>query len=311
MKPRAHDFAASLEKGSRAVLAVALAWGVLAGVLAGAIAAGTLRGDTRPSEAAPALTPPLASLAGPRVLEARGRVLVRAAEGGRYRGRASPGLALAAGDAVVTGPEARVELGFAGEGRWRVGQQAVWRCGGAAGDASLQAGSALVAVPRGRTVRVEGADAAIRLGEGVWLLTAVANDGFKIVALDRGVVGLDSPALASGASAEAGPVPDPVPVADQESKLRAGEVVFVLPGGRGFGPIVTVFLDELLATSRLVGGFAAELPQAERLRQQGAAQREALRHVSNAFVGGARDAASFQLVVPKAAEPAPPGSAGK
>ena len=82
--------------------------------------------------------------------------------------------------------------------------------------------------------------------------------------------------------------------------MRAGEVVFAQPGGRGLGPVVTVFLDELLATSRLVGGFAAELPQAERLRQLGAAQRESLQKVSNAFVGGARDAEGFELVVPKA-----------
>jgi hypothetical protein len=301
-------------RAPRSFRAVAGAW-VLAGVI-GVIGAGgrAWAADTGGSPAvsvtvaAAASSSADAAPAGPRVREAKGRVLVRAAGGEGYRGRAAPGLTLAAGEVVMTGPRARVELEFAGEGRWRIGQEAVWRSANARGDAALNAGSALVAVPDGGEVRVEGVGATLRLGEGVWLLTAVLSDGFKIVALDRGVVRLEAapaatapdgvePGPADGASSPAAPVLD-------ERRLRAGEVVFASPDGKGFGPVVTVFLDELLATSRLVGGFEAALPQAERLRQQGAAQREALTRVGNVFVGGARQADGFQLIMPKAPAPA-------
>lgn len=214
--------------------------------------------------------------------EASGRVLVREGTEGKYRGRATPGLVLHAGDAVLTGPGARVEWQVGERGRWRVGERAVWVSGAGSGDAELRAGTALAAVPDGERWMVGAADARVTLGEGVWLLTAVDNEGLKIVALDGGEV--------EDAGADAGP----------RLKLRAGEVVFARPGGRGFGPLVTIFLDELLVSSRLITRFADELPQMERLRQQGAAQRERLSLVSNAHVAGAKDAEGFQVIVPGA-----------
>lgn len=214
--------------------------------------------------------------------EATGRVLVREGETGRYRGRAEPGLELSAGELVLTGPDARVEWRVGGRGRWRVGERAVWRAGAARGDAELRAGTALAAVPGGERWRVAAADATVVLGEGVWLLTAVDNEGLKIVALD-------------GGGAEIAGAGDGAP---PRLRLRAGEAVFALPGGRGFGPIVTIFLDELLVSSRLLTRFAEELPQMERLRQQGTAQRERLSLVSNAHLGGAKDAEGFQVIVP-------------
>lgn len=242
---------------------------------------------------------PASTESAPRVLETRGRVLVRATGEARYRGRAEPGRVLASGEALLTGPEARVELDFGDKGRWRLGEQVIWRLAEAShGDAVLSSGTALVAVPAGRSIRVQGVDATLRLDEGVWLITAVHNDGFKIVALDRGTLGCK---LAMAPDPDASP-----PFA--ELRLRAGEVVFVPPGGLGFGPIITVFLDEVLATSRLVTGFGTDLPQAERLRQQGSAQRERLRRLSNAFVGGANDASGFDLVVPSPPAPAGPGA---
>lgn len=212
------------------------------------------------------------------VTEVSGRVLARS-EAGAYRGRVGPGFGPAAKDTILTGREARVELAWGEGGRWRVGQNAGWRRapGMSPADAELIAGSALVMPATGETVAVAAAAATVSLTGGVWIVTAAANDGLKLVALDRG-------------QARRGEV---------ELELREGEVVFAPPGQAGFGPVVTIFLAETLATSRLVAGYSTELPGLERLRLRAAAQREALRHVSNAFVGDARDEGAFQLVVPK------------
>ena len=67
--------------------------------------------------------------------EATGRVLVREDGDGPYRGRAKPGMELRAGDAVLTGPGARVEWRVGERGRWRVGERAVWIAGAVPGDA--------------------------------------------------------------------------------------------------------------------------------------------------------------------------------
>ena len=233
-----------------------------------------------------------AAAAGPVVGEAFGRVLVREDGGGAYRGRATPGLELRAGEAVLTGPAARVEWRIGERGRWRIGERAVWIAGARSEEAELRAGTALAAVPEGAWWTVGAARARVRLGEGVWLLTAVENEGLKVVALDEGVIEAGGAGADREANADAG---DGVP---PKARMRAGEVVFVQPDGRGLGPIVTIFLDELLGSSRLITRFREPLPQMERLRQQGQAQRERLRLVSNVHVGGAKDSAGFQLLVP-------------
>ena len=243
--------------------------------------------------AAPDAAPTALAVAG----ETTGRVLVREHGDGRYRGRAQPGMELFAGDAVLTGPGARIEWRLGPRGRWRLGENAVWLAGTAPGDATLRAGTALVAIPAGETSRIHAARATVQLSPGVWLLTAVENEGLKIVALDSGYVtrvlaDTDDPAQPATGSAAT-------------LELRAGEVVFAPPDGGNFSPIITVFLDELLATSRLITRFTDELPQAERLRQQGAAQRERLSLVSNVHVGGAKDREGFQLLRPADPAPAP------
>jgi hypothetical protein len=233
--------------------------------------------------------------------ETTGRVLVREHGDGRYRGRARPGLELQPGDAVLTGPGARIEWRLDPRGRWRLGENAVWLAGSAPGEATLRAGTALAAIPPGEPWRIHAADTAVLLSPGVWLLTAVENEGLKIVALDAGTV-TRIPA--------SHPAPAATSAASATLDLRAGEVVFAPPGGGDFSPVVTVFLDELLATSRLLTRFTEPLPQAERLRQQGAAQREHLALVSNVHVGGAKSREGFQLI--RRADPAatekPPAS---
>lgn len=213
--------------------------------------------------------------------ETSGRVLVRESGEGRYRGRAEAGMELRAGEAVLSGPRARAEWLLGSRGRWRIGERAVWIAGEVPGDAELRAGTALAAVPDGARWTVGAARVRVTLGEGVWLLTAVANEGLKIVALDDGEV------ESAGAETDVA----------SRLRLRAGEVVFARPDGEGFGPIVTIFLGELLGSSRLVTAFQKPLPQMARLFQQAEAQRERLRLVSNVHVGGAKDSDGFQIIV--------------
>jgi hypothetical protein len=224
--------------------------------------------------------------------EASGRVLVREGGAGAYRGRATEGMELRAGEAVLTGPGSRVEWRVGERGRWRVGERAVWIVGTRPDEVELRAGTALAAVPTGARWTVGAARARVTLDEGVWLLTAVENEGLKVVALDEGVVEAGGARENRETNADAGNGVSP------KVRMRAGEVVFVQPEGRGIGPIVTIFLDELLGSSRLITRFKEPLPQMERLRQQGQAQRERLHLVSNVHVGGAKDSAGFQLLVP-------------
>jgi hypothetical protein len=245
----------------------------------GAAASFPARAASIPPDFTEAVRPPWA-----RAGKCTGRVLVR--EGGteRYRGRVGPGFELGARDAVLTGPGARVEWLQIGGGRWRLGERVVWLAGEESGEAVLRAGTALAVVPPNERWDVGAAETRVRISEGVWLLTAVDNGGLKIVALDGGEL--------SGVPADG--------IEGAPLRLRAGELIFARPGGEGFGPVVTIFLEETLATSRLLTRFGVELPQMERLRQQAAAQRERLTHVSNAHVGGARDADGFQVIVPDA-----------
>lgn len=232
--------------------------------------------------------------AGPVAGETSGRVFVREGGGdGRYRGRAAAGMKLGAGEAVLTGPGARVEWRIGERGRWRIGERVVWLVGAEPGDAELRAGTALAAVPRGARWTVGAAAARVELGEGVWLLTAVENEGLKIVALDGGEVETVRTAGRDGSPSDHGRDARATSI-----RLRAGEVVFARPKDAGFGPVVTIFLDELLVSSRLLTKFTEPLPQMERLRQQGEAQRERLSLVGNVHVGGATDAEGFQVIVP-------------
>lgn len=219
--------------------------------------------------------------------ETVGRVLVREAGAARQK-PARAGARLEPGAALITGRGARAELLDEGGARWRVGALAVWQA--EAEGVRLFSGSALALVPGGGSRRVDALGGTVWLGEGVWMLTAVRNEGLKIVCLEAGGE-LRAP-LADPAAGEAA------------RRLRAGELVFLRPQGEGFGPVVTIFLTELLATSRLVNGFAAELPERGRLQAVATAQAERLSGVTEALVAGASDARGFEVVVPGRARPA-------
>jgi hypothetical protein len=125
--------------------------------------------------------------------------------------------------------------------------------------------------------------------EGSWLVQAVDNQGLKIVCLDG-----SAPVRSLG-------LPEsPSEVAAATVKLRPGELAFLQPGGESFSPPVTIFLEETLATSRLINGFPEPPPGIRRLVNQGIAQRERLKGVSNAVIVGAATAGGFQIAVPAA-----------
>lgn len=230
----------------------------------------------------------VAAEAAPGVLTfSEGRVMLRPAERPRVE-LPKIGRELAEGEALITGDHARLEVKTGDGGLWRVGRRAVFvaRTDGGA----LPAGTALVRVPSETGWRVDGARGGVVIGKGLWMLQAVDNEGLKLMCLD-------GPAWAEARGDGKRSEKTDTPAARVE--LRPGELVFLRPGGVQFGPIVTIYLEELLATSRLVNAFPERLPEARRLMNLGLAQRERLKGVSNALVGGAGDEKGFEIAVPK------------
>ncbi len=216
----------------------------------------------------------------------QGQVLLREADGGKIQ-FARKGRSITEGETVVTGENALAEV-RPSAGLWRLGRRAVF-APGADGGGRLLAGTALAVVPTGLIWRVESSRGLVALGAGTWILQAVDNEGLKLICLD-------GPAEAVALGEVKAPASAPM----RRVKLRPGELVFLLPEGKVFGPVVTIFLQELFATSRLVLDFPEELPSARRIKNLATAQADQLKGVTNALVGGAEDAKGFQLVVPKA-----------
>jgi hypothetical protein len=215
-----------------------------------------------------------------------GRVLLRVPETKKLEPVAE-GRELAWGDTLVTGDATRFEVHpTQGGGVWRVGRRALFSLKD--GGARLLAGTALVQVPAKTVWRVESTRSVVALPGGTWLVQAVDNRGLKIVCLDG-----DAPVQAWGLPTE------PAEKAQAEASLKPGELVFLQPGGKAFSPCVAIYLEETLATSRLIGGFPEPVPGMRRLINQATAQRERLKGVSNAVVVGAQKAGGFQIAVPK------------
>lgn len=216
-----------------------------------------------------------------------GRVMLRPADGARVE-LPKLGRALGEGEVLVTGDQSRVQVQVAKDGLWRVGRRGVFspqREGG-----RLSAGTALVRVPSDSGWVIESSRGMARLSRGLWMLQAVDNEGMKLICLD-GPATVEALGDGTATKADVGSA--------QRLKLRPGELVFLRPGGKDFGPIVTVYLEELLATSRLVNAFPEPLAEARRLSNLGIAQREQLKGVTNALVAGAREEKGFEIAVPK------------
>jgi hypothetical protein len=147
---------------------------------------------------------------------------------------------------VRTGAESRTELTAPDRTITRIGANTVFSFETKGRVINLERGSILFHSPKGAgggTIKSGGASAAV-LGTTL-LVAATADGGFKVIVLEgRGRVTLPN---------------------GRRSNLDAGQMVFVLPGGAGFSPVLNINLGRLVGGSLLVKGFSRELPSIERI----------------------------------------------
>lgn len=144
-------------------------------------------------------------------------------------------------DRIRTGAASRAELTAPDKTITRVGANTVFSFEGKDRSVNLESGSLLFHSPKGKgggTIKSGGASAAV-LGTTL-IVSSVAGGGFKVVLLE----GTGRATLANGRS----------------RRLKAGQLVFVLPGGTDFSEVLNINLGKLIAGSQLVGGFSKELP---------------------------------------------------
>jgi hypothetical protein len=147
---------------------------------------------------------------------------------------------------VRTGAESRTELTASDRTITRIGANTVFAFETSGRVINLERGSILFHSPKGAgggTIKSGGASAAI-LGTTL-LVAATENGGFKVIVLE----GRAQITLPNG----------------RRSNLDEGQMVFVLPAGGGFSPVLNINLGRLVAGSLLVKGFSRELPSVERI----------------------------------------------
>ena len=147
---------------------------------------------------------------------------------------------------VRTGAESRTELTATDRTITRIGANTVFAFETSGRVINLERGSILFHSPKGAgggTIKSGGASAAI-LGTTL-IVAATENGGFKVIVLE----GRAQITLPNG----------------RRSNLDEGQLVFVLPAGGGFSPVLNVNLGRLVAGSLLVKGFSRELPSVERI----------------------------------------------
>lgn len=147
---------------------------------------------------------------------------------------------LKAPERVRTGPKSRAELTAPDHTITRVGANTVFSYADSGRTLNLEKGSLLFHPPKGLgggTIKSGGAAAAV-LGTTL-IVSATAEGGFKVILLE----GKGQVTLPNGKSVT----------------LHAGQMVYVLPGGTEFSPVLTINLDKLVNGSLLVKGFSQEL----------------------------------------------------
>ncbi len=144
-------------------------------------------------------------------------------------------------DLVRTGPDSRAELTAPDQTITRIGANSVFSFEPQGRDMNLEKGSVLFHSPSGKgggTIKSGGASAAV-LGTTI-IVVATQNGGFKFIVLE----GKGKATLKNGKS----------------KKLKAGQVVFILPGGKSFSDVLDINLGRLVGGSKLVGGFSKPVP---------------------------------------------------
>ena len=146
-------------------------------------------------------------------------------------------------DRVRTGPESRAELTAADNTITRVGANTVFSFSDSGRTLNLEQGSLLFHAPKGNgggTIKSGGVSAAV-LGTTL-IVSATTDGGFKVILLE----GSGNVTLPNGKSV----------------KLKAGQMVFIAPGGTEFSSVLNINLEKLIAGSLLVNGFGHPLPSA-------------------------------------------------
>ncbi len=156
-------------------------------------------------------------------------------------------------DLLQTGADSLAELTAVDKTVTRIGANTVFSFDPKGRSIRLEKGSVLFHSPTGKgggTIRTGGASASV-LGTTIVVVTTVEG-GFKAIVLEgKGEVRL--------------------PNGDFRI-LRAGQLVFILPGSKTFGPLLNVNLDKLVHGARLVNGFEAKLPSLDRIEVEVASQ---------------------------------------
>ena len=157
-------------------------------------------------------------------------------------------------DRAQTGVDSRAELTAPDKTITRIGSTTVFSFRQNGQEVLLDKGSILFNSPPGRgkrTIRTAGASAGV-LGTTM-AVAATADGGFKVILLEgRGLVTLPN---------------------GRSRTLRAGQMVYILPGQPDFGPVLDIDLATLVAGSTLVNGFSQPLPSAGKIQQAIADQR--------------------------------------
>lgn len=144
-------------------------------------------------------------------------------------------------DKVRTGPDSRAELTAPDQTITRIGANTVFSFEPSGRNIDLEQGNVLFHSPAGKgggSIRSGGAAAAV-LGTTL-IVSSTGTGGFKVILLE----GKGTVTLPNGSSVV----------------LKAGQLVFVLPGQTSFGQVLEINLGKLVAGSTLVNGFSTPLP---------------------------------------------------
>ncbi len=160
-----------------------------------------------------------------------------------------------AAEVLSTGAASRAELVAADGTVARVGANSIFSVASEKREVSLEKGSVMFQSPKGRgggVIRSASATASV-IGTSL-IVTATQNGGFKMLVLE----GKAMATLPGGGS----------------SILTAGQMTFVLPGSKAFGPVINFRLKDQVGGSSLVKGFKSELPAGEKITSSVAAQEQ-------------------------------------
>src|SRR5581483_11016386 len=150
-------------------------------------------------------------------------------------------------DLIRTGADSRAELTAPDQTITRIGANTVFSFAPSGRDINLEQGSILFHSPKGKgggTIKSGGASAAV-LGTTLIVATTPVTsptdkNGFKVILLE----GKGRVTLGNG----------------KHRNLKAGQMVFVLPGQGNFSPVLNINLAKLVGGSNLVKGFGHTLP---------------------------------------------------